>query len=259
MVEHFSVREGHLPAPRITVREDAPNGLRAIIPVIAENAGLGPGTIYHIVCSVLQKAPDGGYLSYDENARAKIGPLLAEAPWYKVYDIAEALYNPYSATVRVNEFKQNLNNFFVENGIGWELHDGLIIRRGSEAFQRVAHEVPDLLNDCGFQRASGEIREASNDISRRPNPDITGAIQHAMAALEATARGVTGQPNQTLGQLVPLLNLPPPLDRAVSRLWGYASERARHIREQQAVENAEAELIVAVAGSLCAFVVQRER
>ena len=78
-----------------------------------------------------------------------------------------------------------------------------------------------------------------------------------MAALEATAREITGQPNPTLGKLVSLLDLPAPLDQAVHKLWGYASDRGRHIREQQDVDHAEAELIVTVAGSVCAFLVQR--
>ena len=95
------------------------------------------------------------------------------------------------------------------------------------------------------------------DISRRPAPDTTGAIQHAMAALEATAREVAGQPNPTLGKLVPMLSLPAPLDQAVHKLWGYASDRGRHVREQQTVDTTEAELIVAVSGSLCAFLTQR--
>ena len=97
------------------------------------------------------------------------------------------------------------------------------------------------------------MREALSDISRRPEPDITGAIQHAMAGLEATAREVSSQPNRTLGKLVPVLDLPVPLDQAVQKLWGYASDRGRHIREQQIVDHTEAELIVAIAGSLCAF------
>jgi len=67
---------------------------------------------------------------------------------------------------------------------------------------------------------------------------------------------VTNQPQPTLGKLVPVLNLPAPLGQAVRKLWGYASERGRHIREQQVVNHAEAELVVTVAGSLCAFLAQ---
>lgn len=63
-----------------------------------------------------------------------------------------------------------------------------------------------------------------------------------MAALETTAREVTGQPSPTLGKLVPMLDLPAALDQAVDKLWGYASDRRRHIREQESVDHSEAEL-----------------
>ena len=88
---------------------------------------------------------------------------------------------------------------------------------------------------------------------------MTGAIQHAIAALECTARDVTGEPNLTLGRLVPRLGLAPPLDSAVEKLWGYASDRARHIREGQAVTTEEAELVVSVACAVCSFLSRRDR
>ena len=103
------------------------------------------------------------------------------ARWYKVYDIAEALYakpagsGPWNSR-SADEFGRRLNDFFIENGIGWELRDGQIIHRGSEAFARSTHEVPYRLDESGFQRAANEMREALGDISRRPEPDITGAI-----------------------------------------------------------------------------------
>ena len=196
------------------------------------------------------------------NVWEEIAWLIQETPWCKVYDIAEALdakltTNRARDSGPADRFERRLNAFFVENGIGWELRDGQIVHRGSEDFAKSTHEVPDRLEETGFQRAANELREALRDISRRPDPDLTGAIQHAMAALEATAREVTGQPNPTLGKLVPMLKLPAPLDQAVHRLWGYASNRGRHIREQDSVDHSEAELIVAIAGSLCAFLAER--
>ena len=220
-----------------------------------------PYAMRQTICRVLLVPSDPNNWSDYPNIWDEVVWLIDEAPWYKVYDIAEALY----AELAVNrtwdsgpsdEFEQRLNNFFVENGIGWKLRDSQIVHRGSEAFSKSTHELPDRLEETGFQRAANEMREAMRDISRRPEPDITGAIQHAMAALEATARGVTGQPDRTLGKLVSLLDLPPPLDQAVHKLWGYASDRGRHIREQESVDRSEAELIVAIAGSLCAFLAQ---
>ena len=263
MTERFSDRQGYRPtAVQITVREDAPSNLRAAIPLIAEGAGMTPSAIRQAICKVLLVPPDPNNWSDYPNVWDEVVWLIEEASWYKVYDIAEALYAKLAAnrtwdTGPADEFERRLNDFFGENGIGWELRDGQIVHRGSEAFTKSTHEVPDRLEETGFQRAANEMREALRDISRRPEPDITGAIQHAMAALEATAREVTGQPNPTLGKLVPMLDLPAPLDQAVHKLWGYASDRGRHIREQESVDHSEAELIVAIAGSLCAFLAQQ--
>ena len=265
MTESFSERYGYQqPAAEISVREDAPVGLRDAIPLIASNAGMSLIEIRKAICEELMIQHD--IRNWDElGVQIEVDNLLQTANWYKVYDIAEALYAAAAEDEdperprKLNEekFEHRLNNFFVENGIGWELRDGKIIYRGSEAFDRITREVPDRLDESGFQSAAKEIREALKDISRRPDPDITGAIQHAMAALEATAREVTGQPKPTLGKLVSALGLPAPLDQAVSRLWGFASEHGRHIRERQAVSLADAELIVSVAGALCVFIAQR--
>ena len=263
MTERFSDRQGYRPsAAPITVREDAPSSLRGAIPLIAGEAGMKPSDMRRVICTILLVPPDKDNWSEYPNIRHEVDDLMESAPWYKIYDIAEALYAEVAANGAwdsgpAGEFGRRLNDFFVENGIGWELRDGRITHRGSEAFARSTHEVPDRLDESDLQRAASEMREALRDISRRPEPDITGAIQHAMAALEATAREVAGQPNLTLGKLVSSLALPAPLDQAVHKLWGYASDRGRHIREQQSVDHAEAELIVAVSGSLCAFLASR--
>ena len=260
MTERFSDREGYRPpAAPITIREDAPPELRGAILVLAEEAGMTPDPMRDLICQVLLVRPDPNNWTEYPNIRNEVDWLVMDAPWYKVYDIAEALAAKvrfYGATAAAN-FARRLNEFLVEKGIGWELRDGRIVHRGSVAFAKSVHEAPRILDASGFQSAANEMKEALGDISRRPTPDVTGAIQHAMAALEATAREVTGQPKPTLGKLVPMLSLPAPLDQAVHKLWGYASDRGRHVRERQSVDTTEAELIVAIAGSLCAFLAQR--
>ena len=76
-----------------------------------------------------------------------------------------------------------------------------------------------------------------------------------MAALECTARDLTGDKNATLGKIIdrnPDL-FPKPLDQAVDKLWGYASENGRHLREDGAPGFAEAELIVNTSAALCGY------
>lgn len=107
----------------------------------------------------------------------------------------------------------------------------------------------------GLTTVRRELREALRDLSRRPTPDVTGAIQHAMAGLECFARTMTSEESPTLGELLKRHRdlLPPPLPDAVSKLWGFASERGRHLREQREPSDAEAELVVHVAAAIVAY------
>lgn len=53
----------------------------------------------------------------------------------------------------------------------------------------------------GRSTGSGELHEALQDLSRRPRPEVSGVIQHAMAALECVARDVVVR-KDTLGLLI---------------------------------------------------------
>ncbi len=256
----FSTRQGYKREDKqVTVREDAPEELRNAILMLAKKLEMSPHDMRDVICEVLLVAPDPDNWSPYPNVWFEVQNLMSDADWYRVYDIAEAFYkrfvsdNPEASV----EFERRLNEFFHEKGIGWNLRNGQILFRGSETFVNSTHKAPQTLEKVGFQRAANEMREALKDISRRPNADITGAIQHAMAALESTAREVTGDRNSTLGKLAKHA-LPSPLDKAIEKLWGYASDHGRHIREDHTVDITEAELIVAIAGSLCEFFAQRK-
>jgi hypothetical protein len=125
-----------------------------------------------------------------------------------VYDFIERVHRRLGkgtsevASGRAAEFQDGLNDFFVEQGIGWQMVDGEIITRGTEAFESAVHEAGKVLESAGRTTASDEIHEALADLSRRPKPDLTGAIQHGMAALECVARDACGDPKATLGELI---------------------------------------------------------
>lgn len=265
MDKHFSARHGYRPTSTpITVREDAPTSLREAIVLLAMDSDMTPNELRDVVCKVLLKRHDDNNWSY-EPILNEVECLLKNAPWYRIYQIFEAIYEKLqnsdihtTYSLDAAEFECRLNEFFVENGIGWELQEGKFIHRGADVFTRSTQEVPRILEENGFRNAANEIREALQDISRIPQPDITGSVQHVMAALEATAREVTGKSEPTLGSLISELNLRPPLDKATHKLWGYASDQARHGSEQRTIDRTEAELVVTIAGALCAFISQRE-
>lgn len=260
MSRYFSDRHGYGGAePEITIREDAPPALRFAVADIARRAGLGPSQIRSIVCSVLFEAPDPGNWSEYPNIWDKVLQLLERCEWFKVYDIVETIWRHLHMNYEGQEtFQSELNRFFREKGIGWELKDHTgIAYRGDATFTAATNQAVEVFEATGRQTAAFEIREALRDISRRPTPDRTGAIQHAMAAVECAARDLTGEPNLTLGRLIPRLVMPPPLDDALTKLGGYASENGRHVREGTNPSAAEAELVVSIACAISVFLVRR--
>ena len=104
-----------------------------------------------------------------------------------------------------------------------------------------------------------EIKEAIADLSRRPNPEVTGAVQHSLAALECLSREVIGNKKDTLGVLIskhPEI-VPPPLDVAISKIFGFGSEQGRHLKEGHEPAYEEAELLVHLSASLCSYLCKK--
>lgn len=267
MPERFSEREGLRPSnAEITVRHDAPPNLRYAVVAIAGELGLRYSNIREVICHTLRVRPDSYNWSEIPNIRDEVYGLLEGCEWYKVYDIAEALqdsvcpqHSYHWHNDECKQFEKKLNQVFYEKGIGWKMKEGKIVFRGANIFEETIEEVTKVLDTSDHQRALREMREALRDISRRPDPDITGAIQHACAGLEATARYVLNEPDKTLGALVSQLPLPEPLEIAVDKLWGYASQNARHMDESKSVDVniTDAELLVNVAGAVCIYLVKR--
>lgn len=269
--DRFSRRHGHRQVePEIAIRDDAPEGLRAEILAIASDADVQPGTLREIVCRAVGVLPDRNNWSAG-NVWTEAEGLLSNAEWPLVYDIIEDLYADLERSLphRVEEFREAINDYFRENGIGWQLVDvaqaegrgfdvietvGRIETRGPEAFESAVRGGVAALAAGGRATASQELHEALVDLSRRPDPDRTGAVQHALAALECVAREACGDPKATFGTIIqrhPGL-FPKPLDGAAEKIWGFASEMGRHLREGRAPSPLDTELVVGLAAVLAA-------
>ena len=89
------------------------------------------------------------------------------------------------------------------------------------------------------KKASTELREAIMDLSRRPEPDLSGALVHAFASLECTLRHLCNGDKRRFKVVVAELTrngfIPSPLNDALVKLWGYASEYARHGDENKII------------------------
>jgi hypothetical protein len=255
----FSKRHGYRSQPKeITVWEDAPENLRHFVLETARAMGYEPSAIRDVICSVLHVRPNPNNWSEYPNIWDEAQELVYGCEWFKFYDFVEALHQSITNSImeaaqkQGREFQDAVNEFFVDEGIGWQMVEGEIVTRGTEAFETNLGHAVEALESTGRATARGEIHEALIDLSRRPEADLTGAIQHAMAALECVARDVCGDERATLGEIIkqyPGL-IPKPLDEAVAKAWGYASEMARHLREGRKPERNEVEFIVGLAATV---------
>lgn len=256
----FSDRLGYsAPEVEITVREDAPTAVRDGILMLGYSTNLSPESMRDLLCQVLLTRPDQNNWSAS-NIENEVARLIDDAPWFKVYDFAERLYinigkRDYSGNDQ-SRFEALLNQLFREKGVGWKMEDGVLVARGSEAFTLATGHATAVMRESGTPTAAKEIHEALSDISRRPHADVTGAIQHAMAALECVAREVDGSAD-TLGQIIKRLSMPPPLDSSLHQLWGFASQQGRHIQEGQEPSFEEAELVVTIASAVSVYLLRR--
>lgn len=264
--EPFSSRHGfrHITNVEISVRHDAPYELRGVLVELAYSCGFGPKSLRSLVCQVLLKRPDPNNWSEYPNIDYEVRELLDSCNWYRVYDVAEAIFQKMSTasfSYDPDKFQTEINMFFFENGIGWQLTDGKIEIRGPEALQEAVEKAKSTLDSSGLKTAQQELHEALMDLSRRPVPDISGAIQHSMAALECVAREVTGNPRATLGEIIKrhATLIPKPLDEAVAKAWGYSSEHARHIRESRVPSYEDAELVVGICASVSTYLVRKNK
>ncbi|MER0204143.1 MAG: hypothetical protein DU480_09865 [Nitrosomonas sp.] len=263
MNNRFSKRHGfhHFLETEILVRQDAPSDLRWYIVQLALECGFTAKDLRLLVCRLLKKRPNDDNWS-DLNVMKEVEELIDSCNWYHTYDIIEGLtarMREASYLYERDKFESELNDFFIENGIGWKLSDGIVQMRGSEEFEEIVDVAEYQLETQNLSTARNELREARHDLSRRPSADITGAIQHSMAALECVAREACGDNKANLGDIMKRYRdiVPCPLDEAISKAWGYASENARHIREGREPAFEEAELVVGIVSVLSTYLVKK--
>lgn len=263
MTNRFSNRYGYGESheKEISVRQDAPHELRGVLVELARECGFRSQSLREMVCRLLRKRPNENNWS-DLNINQEVQELVDDCDWYSVYDIIEGLAAemreaPYSYDAE--KFESELNAYFLKNGIGWRLSEGVIEMRGPEEFEEVVTAAERALETQTLITARNELHEARRDLSRRPSPDVTGAIQHSMAALECVAREACGDEKATLGDIMKRHRdiVPRPLDEVIPKIWGYASENARHIREGGKPTFEEAELVVGIVSALSTYLAKK--
>lgn len=265
----FSKRQGYSSQPKeITIREEAPKNLRSfVLRTVRDELGFTWSLMREVLCRVLREEPDPNNWTEDPNVREEVEGRLRACDWFKVYDFIEALHEHFGECDRdtgskyAARFTEEINSYFSEKGIGWQLVNGVILTRGGEEFEDAVGTAVSELRKDGRPTAAGQIHEALQALSRRPEPNFRGAIIHGMGALECIARDLADDPKLTLGQVLkrhPGL-LPKPVDEALSQLWGYASNEARHVEEGHEPGREDAELIVGLAATVATYLTKKHR
>lgn len=259
-MEDFSTRNGIEIAPvEISYWDEAPKYLRLFIceKLIEYYHCAGYKSIKELnnhICVVTRVEPDGNW--GDDFLKSEIEKNICEAQWNYVYDIIEDFVKRLKSPSR-EELMKKIDDFLLESGGGWQFDcDGKLVRRGNLSLEVLRKSAPEC--ECG-RDAKTEIEEAVKDISRRPVPDYSGAIHHSMVAIECFCRKMccTRDP---LGKLLQKNRgvVPSPLNEAVEKLWGFASERGRHIAEGKYPELAEAEFLVHISAALIFYLEKKK-
>lgn len=207
-----------------------------------------------------ERSPDSNQWGENEYMQSEIEEKMVNSFWPYIYDLIEMFYRKLNESSQT-DFSDSINEYFFNHGIGWKICEGIIEYRGDDFFESDLKLAQDALTEHNFNDSKREIVEAINDMSRKPEPDSTGAIQHSLAALECVCRKISGDEKDTLGEVIKKHKdlVPSPLDGAISKIWGFSSEQGRHLREGRAPKIDEAELLVHLSASICIYLSKKQQ
>lgn len=263
MNQNFSSREGISSTPvAITMRYGEPEGLRTYLcDTLLERLGLEPTETLSVIAGILRVSTQENWSpKYIKNEVRSLLTDTNNCPWNKLYDIIERFYEKLGGDrAKQHQFKEEVNGYFHKHGIGWELEDGQVMRRGDDDFEQGYKEAIELSHKKDLHTTAEHLKEARTDLSRRPQPDVNGAVTHAYQAIECLSREVVGGKKETLGELLkknPNL-FPSPLNQALAQVWGFVSNTVRHPREGEDISIEEVELLVGIIPPLAKYLLHK--
>lgn len=237
----------------VTIRFDAPQELRVWLFDLVKKLGFSIKAFRGIVCQMSYQTADPNNWGENSFMESEIRVLLENCRWNYIYDIIETTLVALPQQIK-KPFCDNINNYFISNGYGWKLENGQVLSRGDGAFEESMSSAVTCVKETNPD-AFNEIREALFDISKRPEPDVTGAVQHSMAALECFCRSIFGEEKKTLGEIIKNHrdDIAKPLDNVMEKLWAFASNYGRHVQEGNVPLFDDAEFVVHICASLIVY------
>lgn len=276
----------------IKIRQEAPSDLRGFIVNIALNrCNINIEELRALVCRVLRKREQSvnfttqiplfinlpnanGTFPQEYEKDKKIYDLIKDevqhhldyCEWYKVYDVIEAIAQHLQKFQNDKcIFDQEINGYFKEHGIGWKLRDVRVEYRGSEALEQIFLKTIKNLKELDYKKSRNELSNALNCLSNKPEINITGAIKHAVSALECILRQYVEKKDKkkTLGELRPQLQKifvdHPLIPKIIEKIYGFSTETARHVTEgTYSPRYEDAELVVHIL-TACGYYILKSK
>lgn len=151
--------------------EDAPDRVRGTA-VDKARLPIGPKRLHEIFCSVLKLHPE-----HTDDAWSQVESPMSSCEWFHVYDAIEAFYaemvgsgGPLQLACAAI-YEKAMNECFKEESVGWQLANGAIVTRGTEAFERDREPqaaFPRPVNLGDVQLLMGACRNAGKSLNVGP-------------------------------------------------------------------------------------------
>ncbi len=149
------------------------------------------------------------------------------AEWYLTYDFLEFLYS-YLEESHSFDISELINPVLEQEKSPYRMIDGKFVSLTSE--QEIEAIESALQIQDKYTNAKTHLQNAISSYADRKNPDYGNSIKESIHAVEAVAKVVVGNDNDSFGKLLGKLkgdhNLPDSLKHALTHLYGYTSNEA---------------------------------
>lgn len=194
----------HLPPPRRTVDDNAPQAMRGqLIDIafrLAESLGQpSPRCLYEatglLLTGSITANPYGGY-------RTRVSRDVAAAEWPRVYDWVSRLLAEFRNAGQGEVFRDEVNRVVASFGVVWDVDaEGRWTRDIPGPLRRAVDAAIRDLGRPEFRSALDLFSAAEDAFNSRPRRD-RDACANAYDALEATAKIAQHLPGETFGRVL---------------------------------------------------------